>query len=138
MSDPVDVLMGIQLGGGTDINQALRYCQTLITKPTDTIFVLITDLYEGGDREEMLKRAAEIAGAGARFVTLLALADAGAPAFDERNAAALAGMGIPSFACTPDRFPDLIAAAIQGRDLTQWAAEQGMTASRASPGAPTA
>ena len=94
--------------------------------------MLITDLYEGGDREEMLKRAAAIVGSGVRFVTLLALADSGAPAFDERNAAALAGMGIPSFACTPDRFPDLMAAAIQGRDLGQWAAEQGMTASRAS------
>ena len=132
MSDPVDVLMGIQLGGGTDINRALGYCQTLITRPTDTIFVLISDLYEGGDREEMLKRAAAIVGSGVRVVTLLALADSGAPAFDERNAAALAGMGVPSFACTPDRFPDLMAAAIQGRDLGQWAAEHGMTASRAS------
>jgi len=130
MSDPVDVLMGIQLGGGTDINRALAYCQTLITRPTDTILVLITDLFEGGDREEMLKRAAAIAGSGVRVVTLLALADSGAPAFDERNAAALAGMGIPSFACTPDRFPDLMAVAIQGRDLGQWAGEQGMTASR--------
>ena len=64
MSDPVDVLMGIQLGGGTDINRALAYCQTLITRPTDTIFVLITDLYEGGDRDEMLKRAAAIVGLG--------------------------------------------------------------------------
>jgi Mg-chelatase subunit ChlD len=132
MSDPVDVLMGIQLGGGTDINQALAYCQTLITRPSDTIFVLITDLYEGGDRDEMLKRAAAIVGSGARFVTLLALADSGAPSFDERNAAALAGMGVPSFACTPDHFPDLMAAAIQGRDLGQWAAEHGMTASRGS------
>jgi Mg-chelatase subunit ChlD len=132
MSDPVDVLMGIQLGGGTDINRALGYCQTLITRPIDTIVVLISDLYEGGDREEMLKRAAAIVGSGVRVVTLLALADSGAPAFDERNAAALAGMGVPSFACTPDRFPDLMAAAIQGRDLGQWAAEHGMTASRAS------
>jgi Mg-chelatase subunit ChlD len=136
VSDPVDVLMGVQLGGGTDINQALHYCQTLITRPTDTILVLITDLYEGGDREEMLKRAAAIVGSGVRLVTLLALADIGAPSFDERNAAALAGMGIPSFACTPDRFPDLMAAAIQGRDLGQWAAEQGMTASRAREASP--
>ncbi len=131
MSDPVDVLMGIQLGGGTDINRALAYCQTLITRPADTILVLITDLFEGGDREEMLKRAAAIAGSGVQVVTLLALADSGAPSFDERNAAALAGMGIPSFACTPDRFPDLMAAAIEGRDLGQWAGEQRLTAARA-------
>jgi Mg-chelatase subunit ChlD len=130
VSDPVDVLMGVQLGGGTDINRALAYCQTLITRPTDTILILITDLYEGGDRDEMLKRAAVIVGSGARMVTLLALADSGAPAFDHPNAAAFASLGIPSFACTPDRFPELMAAAMQGRDLGQWAADQGLTANR--------
>lgn len=131
MADPVDVLMGVQLGGGTDINQALKYCQGLITRPHDTIFVLITDLYEGGNNAEMLKRAAAIASSGAKFVTLLALADSGAPSFDNRNAAALANMGVPSFACTPDRFPDLMAAAINGRDLAQWAGDHGLTAARA-------
>lgn len=131
MSDPVDVLMGVQLGGGTDINRALAYCQGLITKPRDTIFVLITDLYEGGDNKEMLKRAAAIVGSGVKMVTLLALGDDGAPGFDAKNAAALAGMGVPSFACTPDKFPEMMAAAIQGRDLGVWAAEQGMTTSRA-------
>ncbi len=130
MSDPVDVLLGVQLGGGTDIASALAYCQTLITRPRDTIFVLITDLFEGGKREDMLARAAAIAASGVRMVTLLALADAGAPAFDEQNAGALAAMDVPSFACTPDRFPELMAAAIQGRDLGQWAAESGMTTSR--------
>ncbi len=133
MSDPVDVLMGVQLGGGTDINRALAYCQTLITRPHDTILILITDLYEGGDAKEMLKRASAISSSGARMVTLLALADTGAPGFDEKNAAALAGFGIPSFACTPDRFPDLMAAAIQGRELGQWASDQGLTASRGEP-----
>src|SRR5262249_33705321 len=133
MSDPVDVLMGVQLGGGTDINQALKYCQGLITKPRDTIFVLITDLYEGGKKEEMLSRAQALVSAGVRMVTLLALSDAGAPAFDENNAGALASMGVPTFACTPDKFPELMATAIQGRDLGAWAADQGMTVGRASP-----
>jgi Mg-chelatase subunit ChlD len=131
MGDPVDVLMGVQLGGGTDINRALAYCQGLIARPRDTILVLITDLYEGGDSREMLKRVAAIHGSGVRMVTLLALADSGAPGFDERNAAELAAIGVPSFACTPDRFPELCAAAIQGRDLGQWAAEQGLTVTRA-------
>ncbi len=132
MTDPVDVLMGVQLGGGTDINRALAYCQGLISRPHDTILVLVTDLYEGGDAKEMLKRAAAITGSGVKMVTLLALADNGAPGFDEHNAAALAGMGVPSFGCTPDKFPDLMAAAIGGRDLGQWAAEAGMTTSRAT------
>jgi hypothetical protein len=130
MSDPVDVLMGVQLGGGTDINQALGYCQGLATKPHDTILVLITDLEEGGDVKEMRKRAAALVGSGVRMVTLLALGDSGAPCFDHENAAVLAGMGIPSFACTPDAFPDLIASAIAGRDLGAWAGEQGLTTTR--------
>ncbi len=132
MSDPVDVLMGVQLGGGTDINRALAYCQTLITRPQDTILVLITDLFEGGNNAEMLKRAAAISASGVRTVTLLALGDDGAPSFDERNAAALAASQIPSFACTPDQFPNLMAAAIQGRDLAGWASEQGLTTARAA------
>lgn len=58
LHDPVDLLFGVQLGGGTDINHALGYCQGLITRPQETILVLITDLYEGGDQAQMLRRAA--------------------------------------------------------------------------------
>jgi len=50
----------------------------------------------------------------------LALSDDGAPAFDRTNAEALSAMGIPVFACTPDRFPELMAAAIKGQDLSGW------------------
>lgn len=132
MSDPVDVLMGVQLGGGTDINRALTYCQGLVRKPHDTILLLITDLEEGGDKHEMLKRAASIVASGVQMVTLLALSDEGAPAFDHDNAAALASLGVPSFACTPDKFPDLMAAAINRRDLTAWAGENGLATNRAS------
>lgn len=64
LDDPVDVLFGTQLGGGTDINRALAYCQSKITRPADTVVVLISDLYEGGIRNEMLKRVAAMKGAG--------------------------------------------------------------------------
>ncbi|MFI6585047.1 VWA domain-containing protein [Embleya sp. NPDC050493] len=117
LSDPVDVLFGTQLGGGTDINRALAYCQSLITRPAETIVVLISDLYEGGVRDEMLRRAASMQAAGTSFVTLLALSDEGAPAYDHTNAAALAALGSPAFACTPDLFPEVMAAAIQGLPL---------------------
>lgn len=133
MSDPVDVLLGVQLGGGTDINRALAYCQTLVTRPRDTILVLITDLFEGGDNAQMLKRVASLTTSGVRMVTLLALGDTGAPTFDEKNAAAIATMGVPSFACTPDLFPELMAAAINGRDLGDWASDQKLTTQRAMP-----
>ena len=127
LDDPVDLLFGTQLGGGTDINGALAYCQTLITRPPDTIFVLISDLIEGGIREEMLQRAGAMVASGVCVIALLALSDDGAPVYDHQNAAALASLGIPAFACTPDAFPDLMAAAIQRRDLAAWAAGAGIT-----------
>jgi VWA domain-containing protein len=130
LQDPVDLLFGTQLGGGTDINRALTYCQSLIRQPHETILVLISDLYEGGNREEMLKRAASLAGAGVQLVSLLALNDDGAPSFDHTNAAAFSALGAPAFACTPDLFPDLMGAAINRQDLAQWAASRGIVASR--------
>lgn len=132
LQDPVDLLFGTQLGGGTDINRALGYCQQRITRPAQTILVLITDLYEGGNEQEMLRRAAELVGGGVQVVCLLALSDEGTPSFDQENAAQLARMGISSFACTPDLFPDLMAAAIQRQDLGQWAAKQAIVTARSS------
>lgn len=117
LDDPVDVLFGTQLGGGTDINRALAYCQSKITRPADTVVVLISDLYEGGIRDEMLKRVAAMKAAGVEFVTLLALSDEGAPAYDRDHAAALAALGAPAFACTPDLFPEVMAAALEKRPL---------------------
>ncbi|MEV5181378.1 VWA domain-containing protein [Streptomyces werraensis] len=117
LDDPVDVLFATRLGGGTDINRALAYCQSRITRPADTVVVLISDLYEGGIRDEMLKRVAAIKASGAQFVSLLALSDEGAPAYDREHAAALAALGAPAFACTPDLFPEVMAAAIEKRPL---------------------
>ncbi|MFE3990773.1 VWA domain-containing protein [Streptomyces goshikiensis] len=117
LDDPVDVLFGTQLGGGTDINRALAYCQSKITRPADTVVVLISDLYEGGIRDEMLKRVAAMKRSGVEFVTLLALSDEGAPAYDREHAAALAALGAPAFACTPDLFPEVMAAALEKRPL---------------------
>ena len=127
LSDPVELLFGVQLGGGTDINRAVGYCQSLITRPTDTVFVLISDLYEGGVEDDLLKRVATMLSAGVTVVVLLALSDGGAPAFDRRLAAKLSAMGAPAFACTPDLFPDLMGAAIARRDVAAWAAEAGIT-----------
>ncbi|TDW70687.1 VWA domain-containing protein [Kribbella pratensis] len=121
LEDPVDVLFGTQLGGGTDINRALAYCEELVTKPAETVLVLISDLYEGGVREEMLRRARSLVESGVQVIALLALADSGTPSYDAENAAALADLGVPTFACTPDLFPDLMAAAIRHEDITSWA-----------------
>ena len=121
------MLFGTQLGGGTDINQAVAYCQQLITRPASTIFILISDLFEGGDRDEMLRRIADMTAAGTQVIALLALSDDGAPGYDHENAAALAELGVTAFACTPDAFPDLMAAAIERRDISAWAQSRPFT-----------
>lgn len=124
--DPVELLFGVQLGGGTDINLALSYCKQIITKPSDTVLVLITDLYEGGDQAKMRKRAVELVSAGVQVVVLLALNDEGAPFYDHDNAQYFSNLGIPVFACTPDKFPDLMAAALSKQDIGLWAAKEDM------------
>lgn len=120
LEDPIELLFATQLGGGTDINKALAYVQGLIRVPSDTIIILITDLYEGGNQEEMRKRITTIQSTGTQIICLLALNDEGAPYYDHQNAAFLANIGIPSFACTPSAFPDLMAAAIRKDDITEW------------------
>ena len=130
LDDPVEVLFWTQLGGGTDINRAVGYCQTLITRPADTILVLISDLFEGGVEQELIARVAQLVGAGVTVIVLLALSDKGAPSFDHDLAAKLAALGAPAFACTPDHFPGLMAAAIERRDVGRWAAEQGIALER--------
>lgn len=126
LTDPVELLFGVQLGGGTDIHAALTYCQQVITKPMDTVLVLITDLYEGGSEEGMRKRASELVAAGVQVIVLLALNDDGAPMYDHRNAQFFSDLGIPVFACTPDKFPELMAAAISKQDISLWAAKEDL------------
>ncbi|POP43990.1 hypothetical protein CHU32_15115 [Superficieibacter electus] len=130
LDDPVELLFGVQLGGGTDINRAVGYCQSLVRDPQNTILVLISDLYEGGVERNLLQRASELVQSGVQTIALLALSNEGAPFYDKALAAKLAGLGVPSFACTPDHFPGMMAAAIRKEDINLWAAQQGMIATR--------
>jgi hypothetical protein len=126
LRDPVDLLFGAQLGGGTDIHRALVYCEGLVTRPADTVLVLVSDLFEGGNQAQMIKAVARLVQAGVRMIALLALSDDGRPSYDARNAAMYAVLGVPVFACTPDHFPALMAAALAKRELGQWAAQHGI------------
>lgn len=131
LSDPVEVLFGVQLGGGTDIDMALAYCQTKIEQPSKTHLVLITDLYEGGNAESMLARIAAIKQSGVNLIVLLALSDDGHPSYDTNHAGLIAAMGCPVFACTPDQFPDMMATALTRQDIHQWAAGNNIPIIRA-------
>lgn len=129
-SDPVDVLFGIQLGGGTDIDNAIAYCEQFVTRPSDTVLVLLSDLFEGGVRDALVTRMDRLVRRGVTCMVLLALSDEGAPAYDHEHAAALADIGVVSVACTPFAFPDLLAAAVEGRDLARVAVDLGLVTAR--------
>jgi hypothetical protein len=122
LKDPVEVLFGVQLGGGNDTPLALAYCETLISEPAKTHFVLVSDLYEGALSDQMLRRLQTFVSSGVHVIVLLALSDAGRPSYDAKNATAIAAMGCPVFACTPDQFPELMAAALKREDIWAWAA----------------
>ncbi len=116
-NDPVDMLFGVQLGGGTDINKSVGYCERFITEPKRTLFILITDLFEGGNQAQLVRRLGDIVESGVRALCLLALSDSGKPIYDESLARKLSALGIPCFGCTPQRLPDLLEAALRGADL---------------------
>ncbi|SFJ94622.1 VWA domain-containing protein [Bradyrhizobium sp. Gha] len=125
LADPVEVLFGVQLGGGTDINRAVGYCEDRIERPTKAHLVLITDLYEGGDADALVDRLGRLATLGSiNVIVLLALTDTGRPSYNPALSAKVASLGIPVFACTPDQFPDLMATALKREDVADWAADR--------------
>ena len=128
LKDPVDLLFATQLGGGTDINKALAFSERFIQQPGDTILILISDLFEGGNAVELLKRVAAIKTSGVQLITLLALNDQGAPVYDRSMATKFASLHVPAFACSPGQFPDLMAAAIKKEDVRQWMGRKGIVA----------
>lgn len=127
LDDPVDLLFGLRLRGGTNIDRALTYCEGLVERPRDTVLVLISDLFEGaGDKDALVRRAARLKQGGVKVVVLLALSDQGAPRFNRAVAQNLADVGIPAFACTPELFPELMGAVLSDHDIRQWAVGQGI------------
>jgi hypothetical protein len=121
-NDPVDMIFGVQLGGGTDINKSVAYCEKFITDPAQTIFFLISDLIEGGNQSQLIRRMKEMVESGVRAVCLLALSDSGIPTFDERVAKKLSEVGVPCFGCTPNKLPELIEGVLKKHDLKALAA----------------
>lgn len=118
-TDPVELLFGVQLGGGTDINRAIGYCQGLIHDPRKTLLLLITDLYEGGNETQLVRRMESMAQSGVRALCMLALNDSGVPSFDERLARRFADVGVPCMGCTPGVLPQVLEGLLKGRDMSE-------------------
>ena len=126
LQDPVDLLFGLQLRGGTNIEKAVAYCEQQIDRPEDSTLILITDLFEGGDKAGLLRRITSLVQRGVQVIVLLALNDSGAPRFNRDIANQFVSLGVPSFACTPDHFAELMGVVLNGRDIQQWAATAGI------------
>jgi hypothetical protein len=133
-NDPVDMIYGVQLGGGTDINKAVAYCEKYITDPAQTILFLITDLYEGGNQAQLVRRLKEMVESGVRVICLLALSDSGVPSFDQNVAKKLSEFGAPCFGCTPNKLPELIEGVLKKQDLKALAARLGTKPPKSKPG----
>ena len=117
LQDPVDVLFGVQLGGGTDIAQAIAYCEGLVRRPERTHLVLISDLYEGGSADSLLARLAALEADGVNVIVLTSLSDDGRSVYDVDLGRRIAGLGCAVFACTPDEFPRLMGRALRREPL---------------------
>ncbi len=121
--DPVDLLFGFQLGGGTNIDQSVAYCQKFVENPAKTLFFLITDLEEGGNRASLLRRLKELKESGVTVACLLAIADGGKPYYDAQMAERVVSLSIPCFACSPQMLPTLLERALKGQDLASFRKE---------------
>ncbi|MFT3887311.1 MAG: VWA domain-containing protein [Arachnia sp.] len=107
--DPVEVLLTAQLGGGTNIAQAMGYAERLVAQPTRTVVALISDFEEGGSVSALLASVRRLAGSGVRLLGLASLADDGEPWYDRHLAGRLAAAGMEIAAMTPDRFAEWLA-----------------------------
>lgn len=116
-SDPVELLYGVQLGGGTDIEKSVAYCSGLISEPEKTTMFIVTDLYEGGNRNGLIRRLGDLKESGVNVIILLAISDDGKPSYDNALAERAAAMDIPCFACPPEKLPEMLEAALKKRGM---------------------
>lgn len=119
--DPIDLLFGFTLGGGTDIEKSIKYCSKYIENPKKTIFFLVSDLEEGGNRAGLLRRLTQMKEDGVIVICLLAISDDGKPFYDANMAGKIAAQGIPCFAAAPQMLPRLLEKAMKNEDLSEFA-----------------
>lgn len=101
VDDPLALLLEIEVGGGTDIAQALRYARTLVTVPARTLVVVLSDFEEGRSVRALLSEVRQLVAGGSRLLGLAALDDRGNPRYDTTVAGLVAGAGMPVAALTP-------------------------------------
>jgi VWA domain containing CoxE-like protein len=124
LTDPVEVLFASQLGGGTDINRAVAYAsEHFVENPTKSIFLLITDLFEGGNGEELIQRMRQLVESKVKVLVLLALSDSGRPSYDHEMARQLTDLGVYCFGCTPKLLVGVMERIMKGQDIGSYLAQ---------------
>lgn len=118
--DPVDMLFGIQLGGGTDIYKSVSYCEQFVENPKKTLFFLISDLEEYGNHGALINKIRFLKESGVTVICLLAISDSGQPYYNKDMANKFASFGVPSFSCSPNLLPLLLEKALKGEDLKEF------------------
>lgn len=111
--DPVEVLMSVQLGGGTDIGRAMRTVEDMIEQPRRSLVVLLTDFAEGADPHHLVRTCARMRAAGVKLLGLAALDELAQACFDRRVAQDLADVGMEVAALTPSQFAEWIEGQLQ-------------------------
>jgi Mg-chelatase subunit ChlD len=114
VGQPVDVLLSIQLGGGTDITRALQYASQLVREPARSIVVLITDFYEGRPEKELVHQVKEMSQSGIRMIGLGALGYEARPEYNKTTAAKCRRVGMDILSCTPEKLAEAMAQIIWG------------------------
>ncbi|MBD8527671.1 VWA domain-containing protein [Pseudomarimonas arenosa] len=109
VDDPVEVLLKVQLGGGTDIAKAMRYCAQLVENPHRTVLALVTDFCEGGPPNELVRTVRQLAEARVKLLGLAALDGEAHPTYDRQMAERLARCGMEIAALTPQRLAQWLA-----------------------------
>ena len=107
--DPVETIMKVQLGGGTDIGHALSYAAELVDNPRRTIVVLITDFYEGGPLKQLLAVTRQLVESGVTLLGLAALDERAQPNYDRQTAERMVALGAHVGAMTPGELAEWVA-----------------------------
>jgi uncharacterized protein with von Willebrand factor type A (vWA) domain len=114
VGEPVDVLLSVNLGGGTDITSALQYSTQLAREPSRTIVVLITDFYEGRPEDDLVRQVRNMAQSGIRMIGLGALGYNARPEYNRQTAKKCKKVGMDILVCTPERLAECMAQIIRG------------------------
>jgi Mg-chelatase subunit ChlD len=114
VGQPVDVLLSMQLGGGTDITRALQYAASLVRQPARTIVILITDFFEGRDERDLVRQVRAMSDAGVRMIGLGALGYDARPQYNKPTANKLRKVGMDVLVCTPEKLAECMAQIIRG------------------------